>query len=179
MACFTLQPCGSWESSDLSCQLRNHTQLVILTSSPTLQAQMAPVAPVNMINRSHLNLIILGLTDPASLCQRGFELSCDASSLFLQTAASMPCQKETQGTTRAHLHVCIVFLGKKGKEKQAVARFPTLKCTFFQDSCSIPTEQTLQFMRTERMVEKKTPLMVRLAGGVAAHPCDITVYLLF
>lgn len=155
MACFPLQPSGSWESSDLSGQPRNHTQLVILTSSPTLQAQMARVAPVNMINRSHLNLIILLLTDQASFCQRRFELSCDASSLFLQTAASTPCQKEAHTTTWAHLHVCIVLLGKKGKEKQASARFPTLKCTFFQDSCSIPTEQTLQFMRMERMVEEK------------------------
>lgn len=79
VACFPLRPCCSWESSDLSGQLRNHTQPVILTSSPTLQAEVARVAPVNMIYRSHLILISLLLPAPARLCQRVFELSCDAS----------------------------------------------------------------------------------------------------
>lgn len=115
---------------------------------------------MNMINRSHLILIILLQRQvPACLCQRVFELSCDASSLFLQTAASAPRQIETH--TNAHTKqqqhgptsTCALFcLGRKEKKGRPLQDFPTLKRTFFQDSCSIPTEQTLQFMR---MVGKK------------------------
>lgn len=134
VACFPLQPRCSRESPDLSGQLRNHTQPVMLTSSPTLQAEVAQVAPVNVINRSHLILIILRMWLQHRFCQRAFALSCDTRSLFVQTAASAPRQthihthNNTGPPPRVH---CFAWEEKKRKEKEAVARFPTLKRPLF------------------------------------------------
>lgn len=50
----------------------------------------------------------------------------------------------------------------------------------FQDSCSIPTEQTLQFVQRElQHLARQTLLTEHVAGGTVACLCDITIYLLF
>lgn len=51
---------------------------------------------------------------------------------------------------------------------------------FFYNSCSIPTEQTLQFVQRElQHLARQTLLTEHVAGGTVACLCDITIYLLF
>ena len=53
---------------------------------------------------------------------------------------------------------------------EGVGRFSTLKCVFFfYNSCSIPTEQTLQFVQRElQHLARQTLLTEHVAGGTVA-----------